>query len=231
MRTGLGPVIPNLDKKPDQTGPQSTTGNKNIPADALSRRPDLCSEEDNDNEDIVLLSEDLFIWLINMELLDTVVNVQWGDSTALEALRLITIGNPLDSSTNLTDWTVEKDSTKQDVLFYKGKMFIPNDIDLRRNIVWRHYDAPTAGHPGILETINKIKAHYYWPGMCSFIRWYVNACLNCHQFKINHNPMKPVLQPIPGSSTTRPFAIDNVQPISSPVYLQLKQETILLWSW
>ena len=181
-------------------------GNKNIPADAHSRRPDLCPEEDNDNEDIVLLSEDLFIQLINMELLDTVTNAQRGDSTALEALWLITRGNPLDPSTNLNDWTVEKDSTDQNILFYKGKMFTPDDIDLQRNIVQRHHNTPTAGHPGILETINKAKTHYYWPGMRSFIRRYVNTCPNCHQFKINRNPTKPALQPIPGSSTMRPFA-------------------------
>jgi hypothetical protein len=61
-------------------------GNKNIPANALSRRPDLCPNEDNDNEDVVLLSEDLFIRLIDMELLNAVANAQKGDSTALEAL-------------------------------------------------------------------------------------------------------------------------------------------------
>ena len=34
----------------------------------------------------------------------------------------------------------------------------------------------------------------------------MNACPNCHQFKINRNPTKPTLQPIPSSSTTCPFA-------------------------
>jgi hypothetical protein len=105
-------------------------GNKNIPANALSRQPDLCPDEDNDNEDIVLLSEDLFVQLIDAELLDTVVNEQRDDSTVLDALWHISNGNPLDPSTKTKDWTIEKDSTNQKVLFYKGKMFIPDEIDL-----------------------------------------------------------------------------------------------------
>ena|SRR5258708_24572344 len=125
-----------------------------------------------------------------MELLDAVTNVQRGNSTALEALRLITKrkiteGNPLDPSINLNDLTIEKDSDERNVVFYKGKIFIPDDIELQRKILQDYHNAPTAGHPGILEMINKVKKHYYWPGMWSFIRRYVNACPDCHQFKIN----------------------------------------------
>ena len=39
-----------------------------IQSDALSRRPDLCPENDNDNEDIIMLPDDLFLNLINLEL-------------------------------------------------------------------------------------------------------------------------------------------------------------------
>jgi hypothetical protein len=203
-------------------------GNKNVAADALSRRPDLCPEEDNDNDDVVLLSEELFIQLIDTELLNSVANAQRGDSTALEALQLITEGNPLDPSTKSNDWTVEKDSTEQEVVFYKGKMFIPDNIDLRRNIVSKHHNALTAGHPGILETINKVKAHYYWPGMRTFIRKYVNACPDCHQFKINRNPTKPALQPIPGSETTRPFAQCSTDFITGLPPTETGEDTIMV---
>jgi len=36
--------------------------------DALSRRPDHCPAEDNDNEDMVLLPDNLFIDLIDVDL-------------------------------------------------------------------------------------------------------------------------------------------------------------------
>ena len=39
-----------------------------VQSDALSRRPDHIPEEDTDNEDLVLLPDELFINLINVEL-------------------------------------------------------------------------------------------------------------------------------------------------------------------
>jgi len=39
-----------------------------VQSDALSRRPDHVSEEDTDNEDLILLPDELFINLVNIEL-------------------------------------------------------------------------------------------------------------------------------------------------------------------
>ena len=36
-----------------------------VQSDAQSQRPDLCSEEDNDNEDIIMLPDELFVSLID----------------------------------------------------------------------------------------------------------------------------------------------------------------------
>jgi hypothetical protein len=58
-------------------------GEKMVLADALSRRPDLCPVKDHDNENVVLLSEDLFVALINVELWDAVAKLQQEDSIAL----------------------------------------------------------------------------------------------------------------------------------------------------
>jgi len=45
-----------------------TPGTKMVQSDSLSRRPDLCPEEDHDNENKILLPEGLFVNLINTEL-------------------------------------------------------------------------------------------------------------------------------------------------------------------
>lgn len=39
-----------------------------VQSDALSRRSDLCPETDHDNEDRVVLPDDLFMRLVNVEL-------------------------------------------------------------------------------------------------------------------------------------------------------------------
>ena len=105
-------------------------GDKMVLADALSRQPDLCPVEDHNNEKVVLLPEDLFVALIDVELQDAVAKLQQEDSIALEALRLLTETNPLTPSLD-TKWTTEVDSTGSKVLFYKGKIYIPQDMELR----------------------------------------------------------------------------------------------------
>ena len=40
-------------------------GHKMVQSDALSRRPNLCPGEDNDNEDVIMLPENVFIDLID----------------------------------------------------------------------------------------------------------------------------------------------------------------------
>jgi transposase InsO family protein len=42
--------------------------------------------------------------------------------------------------------------------------------------------------------------------MRTFVKNYVKGCAFCQQFKINRHPTKPALMPIPGPTSTRPFA-------------------------
>src|SRR5690348_8814814 len=36
----------------------------------------------------------------------------------------------------------------QDIIYYRGKIYVPNLEDLRRKIVERHHDTKIGGHPG-----------------------------------------------------------------------------------
>ena len=106
---------------------------------------------------------------------------------------------------NLEEWTTEE-FEGQNILFFKGKNYIPDDIALRRKIIRNYHDQITAGHPGELETFNAIREHYWWPGMRRFITNYVQGCAKCQQYKINQRPTKPAFQPIEGTKSDRPFA-------------------------
>jgi hypothetical protein len=68
------------------------------------------------------------------------------------------------------------------------------------------HDHETAGHPGELETYNAIQQHYWWLGLCTFVKHYVQGCGVCQQFKINRHPLKPRFYPTEGAPTTWPFA-------------------------
>ena len=54
-------------------------------------------------------------------------------------------------TTGLEDWTLEEVNGRN-VLFYKGKNYIPQDTELRRDIVRMFHDPETAGHPGEIAT-------------------------------------------------------------------------------
>ena len=52
-----------------------------------------------------------------------------------------------------------------DLLFFKGKISIPENKDLQKRLLSLHHDHPTAGHQGRLRTLESLKKHYYWAGM------------------------------------------------------------------
>ena len=182
-----------------------TPGSKMVQSDALSRRPDLCPEEDHDNEDIIMLPDDMFLNLIDTNLQEKIANSNNLDGTAAEALKLLLDKAPTTMTAGLADWKVET-SNGQNILFYKGKNYIPQDIGLRREIVHSFHDHETAGHPGEIGTYNAIRQHYWWPGLRTFVKNYVQGCGVCQQFKIDRSPSKPAYIPTEGAKSTRPFA-------------------------
>ena len=180
-------------------------GTKIVQSDTLSRRLDFTPEEDTDNENIMMLPEELFISLINTELQEWILTCEKLDSDAMEALKVLLEEGPTTIQNQLPDWTVERVEGKQ-VLYYRGKNYIPKDEELRRDIAKMFHNHPTAGHPGELETYNSIRQHYWWPGLRTYIKNYVQGCGICQQFKINRQLTKPSFLPTEGASTTRPFA-------------------------
>jgi hypothetical protein len=95
---------------------------------------------------------------------------------------------------------------EENILFYKGKHYMPINAELQREIVQRYHDHSTAGHPGELQTFNTVKEHYWWPGLWVFVKNYVQGCGICQQFKIDRNLMKPAFMPLEGAKSTWLFA-------------------------
>ena len=181
------------------------TGIKIVQLDTLSRRLDFTPEEDTDNENITMLLDALFVNLIDTELQERILNCEKLDSDTMEALKVLLEEGPTTIRNQLPDWTVEHVEGKQ-VLYYWGKNYIPKDEELRRDIAKMFHDHPTAGHPGELETYNSIWQHYWWLGLRTYVKNYIQGCGICQQFKINRQPTKPSFLPTEGAPTTRPFA-------------------------
>jgi hypothetical protein len=85
---------------------------------------------------------------------------------------------------------------KDHVLYYNSRVCIPKFGEYRLNIMHDCHDIPIAGHPGFQKTYMAIKHHYYWQGMKSDIKNYVERCLKCQVSKIEQVKNPGLLQPL-----------------------------------
>jgi RNase H-like domain found in reverse transcriptase/Integrase zinc binding domain/Reverse transcriptase (RNA-dependent DNA polymerase) len=162
---------------------QHLPGNKMILSDALSRRLDHCPEEEETKEEILLL-DDLFLNLLDINLRDRITKNKDYDFDVTRAIELLQEDGPTSIQNDLEDWKIEE-VNDQKTIFYKGKQYIPKDQELRRDILKLFHDHEMVGHPGELETYNSVKQHYWWPGLRVFVKNYVKGCGICQQFKID----------------------------------------------
>jgi hypothetical protein len=76
----------------------------------------------------------LFVNLIDMELQKKIENAKNMDYDAAEAIKELLKQGPKEVNKDLIDWEVEEFKGKN-ILFYKGKNYVPIDAELRREIV------------------------------------------------------------------------------------------------
>ena len=78
------------------------------------------------------------------------------------------------------------------------RIVVPNDYDLRLQIIFEYHDAPTGGHRGREKTYLALSSDFYWPHMYKFVRRYTRACEVCQRvkpFPVSDAPLRPL--PIP----------------------------------
>lgn len=175
-----------------------------VQADALSRRADLMIGPDNSPE--ILLPADKFIETMNVTITDQGLehclrSIGAKDDLMMDAVAAIQNGKIPPLQSTLSDWHLHNG-----ILWYKGRVYIPNDLDLRRDIVRCHHDLESAGHPGQYGTYLSVFRTYWWPRISTFIKNYVDGCALCQQNKINTHPTVPPLMPIKADQDALPFS-------------------------
>ena len=88
--------------------------------------------------------------------------------------------NSLPLNSRPPDWKIE-----DDLLFYKDRCYIPDNLEICQKITELYHDTKPTGHPGQLQAQELIQQHYWWPGLHTFVKNYVNGCAICQQHKIN----------------------------------------------
>jgi len=84
---------------------------------------------------------------------------------------------------------------KDDLLWYQGKIWIPNEDKLRVELIKQHHDIPTTGHGGTAKTTELIQRKYYWPHMRDLIKDYVKNYDMCQRTKAVRHAPYGLLQP------------------------------------
>ena len=80
---------------------------------------------------------------------------------------------------------------------YKNRLCVPNDMDLRKKILYENHNTVFTMHPGSNKMYQDIKQYYWWLGMKKDISEYVSKCLTCQQVKVEHQVPSGLLNPLP----------------------------------
>ena len=152
----------------------------NTQADPLFRiSTHTISDADNNKHQLVLLPQHFAqaaaSWAGNTD--DIKQQIHQASNHDLEvtlALKLLKDHAPQQLANNLLNW-----EEWEGLVFYKGRVYIPKDSDLRQKVVHLCHDTPSTGHPGRRETLDILSHLYWWPGMTAFVNKYVAGCDTC----------------------------------------------------
>ena len=82
------------------------------------------------------------------------------------------------------------------MLRYQGRVCVPDDAVLKREILDESHTTPYSLHPGTTKMYQVVKTLYWWSGMKNGVVEYVAWCLTCQQIKTEHLKPAGLLQPL-----------------------------------
>ncbi|KAD5317318.1 hypothetical protein E3N88_17264 [Mikania micrantha] len=148
-------------------------GSENLVADGLSRVSGLALFSMGISSiDPLLLTRIKSSWSTDVQLQELIVKCQQGKA-------------PVHVSWN------------GNVLLRKNKLWVGDDAQLKRDILYLFHSSPTGGHSGYLPTLKRIKALFYWKGCSKQVFAYVKECSQCQQAKYEPVASPGLLQPLP----------------------------------
>jgi hypothetical protein len=181
--------------------------------DALSRRADHRSGQ-GDNNNLMLLAPEIFrihalagtrlkgeecnilceVWCslkdgVQEEVVAKAARKLWGDKGR--------------GTAKSVEW-----SESDGLLMFCGKIYVPNDRDLRRCIIEQHHDMCIAGHAGRFKTLELVARNYWWLQMSRYICIYVKTCNLCNRMKLQHR--RPFSELHPSETPAEPWDTTSV---------------------
>ena len=82
------------------------------------------------------------------------------------------------------------------MLGFKGRICVPDDEEIKKQIFYEAHNTPYAMHPGTTKMYQDLKRYFWWVGMKRDVAEYVAHCLMCQQTKVEHQRPTGLLQPV-----------------------------------
>ena len=164
----------------------------NTKADILSRKDQVDTKEDN--KDIQLLKNEMWSRKIVgkirvfdnrkvVEEMDIIKRIKKNGTREKEVLQAL-------QKEDGSAWEENK------VAYMEGRIYIPNNRDIKEEILREHHDPANIGHPGQHRMQELIKRTYWWPRLKEDIKKYVQGCIKCQQNKVQHQKKAGELHPL-----------------------------------
>ena len=90
------------------------------------------------------------------------------------------------------EFTVNEDG----VLYYKDRVCVPNDNDLRKAILEEAHSGSFAIHPDSTKMYQDLKMSFWWSRMKRDVSEFLTKCFVCQTVKAEHQVPSGLLQPI-----------------------------------
>jgi hypothetical protein len=68
-------------------------------------------------------------------------------------------------------------------IYYRNRLFIPENTELKVQIIYKTHNSGAEGHPGRMKTTELVSKSYFWPKMTHDIQNYVKSCHFCKRVK------------------------------------------------
>jgi len=72
---------------------------------------------------------------------------------------------------------------EQGLILFRGKVYVPRDEELRKEITHLHHNTSISGHPGRWKMLKLVMRNYWWPGISKYVLNYVDRCDICQRGK------------------------------------------------
>ena len=186
-------------------------GKTNTKADILSRKDQVNTKEDN--KDVQLLKDEIWTRRTTAKVAMLGRQVVPEENDIMKKIRK----NNTREKEVIQALKREDESTweEDDVVYVEGRIYVPNNKDLKEEILKEHHDPADVGHPGQHRMQELIKRTYWWPGLKEDVKKYVQGCTKCQQNKVQHQRKAGELHPLEiPEGPWQDISIDMIGPLS-----------------